>query len=118
LGANLLTENLPAFVAGKKELAEQDHQLATYTKMISKEDGQIDVSNIEPDEVDRKIRAYFPWPGVWSKVILNENEEKIVKFLPNKMIQVEGKKEMSYKDFLNGYANADKNLIEFLKEEL
>ena len=116
LGAKLIIENLPAFTAGKKELVEQDHQLATYTKMITKADGYIDILNIKPEEIDRKIRAYFPWPGAWSKVVLNEKgEQKIVKFLPNKIIQVEGKKEMSYKDFLNGYPQVDKKLAEFLK---
>lgn len=116
LGAKLLNENLLEYISNKIELTEQDHESATYTKMITKADGYIDILNIKPEEIDRKIRAYFPWPGAWSKVVLNEKgEQKIVKFLPNKMIQVEGKKEMSYKDFLNGYPQADKKLAEFLK---
>ena len=63
------------------------------------------------------VRAYFPWPGVWTQLRLSSaGQGKIIKFLPNKMIQVEGKKEMSYKDFINGYPNADPTLIQFLKK--
>jgi methionyl-tRNA formyltransferase len=48
------------------------------------------------------IRALYPWPVVWSKIMLN-NEEKIIKFFPGKKVQIAGKNVMSLKDFLNGY---------------
>jgi methionyl-tRNA formyltransferase len=122
LGASLIVTNLQNYVSGKMTLTEQDHSAATYTKPLAREAGFVDLSKLEIRnsklEIDRKVRAYFPWPGTWYKAILNGSEEKIVKFLPGKMIQVEGKKEMSYKDFLNGYPQADKNLVEFLKKEL
>ena len=64
------------------------------------------------------IRAYYPWPGVWTKTKIKE-KEVLVKFLPEKKIQVESGNDMTYKDFLNGYANAcDPDLISFLKKEL
>ena len=116
LGANLIVANLQDYVLGKKILTEQNHSAATYTKPLNRQDGYVDFANIEPHAFDQKIRAYFPWPSVWSKVVLNGNEQKIVKFLPDKMIQVEGKREMSYKDFINGYPNADKKLVEFLRK--
>ena len=117
LGAKLLVENLPDYISGKKQLTEQNHSDATYTKVLTRNDGFIDILNIESDKFERMVRAYFPWPGVWTKAILNTNgEQMITKFLPNKKIQVEGKKEMDYKDFINGYPNAEKNLIEFLSK--
>ncbi len=66
------------------------------------------------------VRAYFPWPGVWTEINLTEdtNNLKIVKFLPDKKIQVQGGSEMGYKDFLNGYPKANNDLISFLKEGL
>jgi len=65
------------------------------------------------------VRAYYPWPGVWSKAIVNEkNEQKVIKFLPNKKVQVEGGNEMPYRDFLNGYPKADPILINFLQKEV
>jgi methionyl-tRNA formyltransferase len=48
------------------------------------------------------IRAYYPWPTVWTKMIIN-GQEKIVKLLPEQKLQVEGKNPMSVKDFINGY---------------
>ncbi|MGA2911590.1 MAG: methionyl-tRNA formyltransferase [Candidatus Levyibacteriota bacterium] len=115
LGGELAVLVINNILQNRAKAIPQDESKATFTKYMQKSDGFIDLSNIEIEEIDRKIRAYFPWPGVWSKVALNGDEQKIVKFLPNKLIQVEGKKEMSYKDFLNGYPNTDKNLIEFLK---
>ncbi len=96
---------------------EQNHEAATFTNRLTRDDGLIDFNKATNKTIfERMVRAYFPWPGVWSKVVLNDdNEPKIVKFLPNKMLQVEGKREMSYKDFINGYPKADKKLIEFLK---
>jgi methionyl-tRNA formyltransferase len=117
LGAKLLIEALPSYISGEKQLTEQNHSDATYTKVLTRDDGFIDILSVEPDKFERMVRAYFPWPGVWTKAILNTNsEQKIIKFLPNKKIQVEGKGEMSYKDFINGYPSADKNLLEFLKK--
>jgi methionyl-tRNA formyltransferase len=114
LGGSLVVSVIEQIEKGVATKTKQDESKATQTKFMQKTDGYIDISDIKPEEFDHKIRAYFPWPGVWSKVVLNRNEEKIVKFLPNKMIQVEGKREMSYKDFLNGYPNADKKLVSFL----
>jgi methionyl-tRNA formyltransferase len=116
LGAKLLNENLEGYVSGKKMLTEQNHDSATYTKIITKDNGYINVLETEPDELNRKIRAYFPWPGVWIKWQMANDKWQIVKFLPENKIQVEGGKPMSYKDFLNGYPNADKTLVEFLKK--
>jgi methionyl-tRNA formyltransferase len=86
----------------------QDDSKATFTKTLTKQDGYIDVSSLEIRnlklEIDRKIRAYFPWPGIWAKFKLND-KELIIKLLPNEQIQVEGKKPMSFKDFINGYPN-------------
>jgi methionyl-tRNA formyltransferase len=122
LGASLIVTNLQNYVSGKKTLVEQNHSAATYTKPLTREAGFIDLSKLEIKnsklEIDQKVRAYFPWPGVWTKWQMADSKWRIVKFLPEKMIQVEGRKEMSYKDFLNGYPQADKNLVEFLKKEL
>lgn len=116
LGAKLVVDNLEDYVSGKKTLVEQDHNLATYTKPLTRDDGYIDIlMNIEIERFERMVRAYYPWPGTWTTALLNENQDgKIIKFLPDKMIQVEGKNPMGYKDFLNGYPNADKKLLSLL----
>lgn len=98
-GANLLIEVIPNFVAGKLQLKEQNHSIATFTKIVKKEDGYFEINNPPPPDIlDRMIRAYYPWPTAWTKW-----DSKIVKFLPNNKIQMEGKKPISFRDFLNGY---------------
>lgn len=101
VGAQMLVKMIPDFVSGKIKPVVQDDKKAIYCPMIKKEDGYFDLSNPPSQEkLDRMIRAYFPWPGVWTKW-----EGKIVKFLPGKVIQMEGKKPVKFEDFLRGYPN-------------
>ena len=67
------------------------------------------------------IRAYFPWPGVWLRypVIASESKQsklsnKLIKLLPENKIQVEGKNAMSYQDFINGFGEEGKELLQKL----
>ncbi len=119
LGGELTVSVIGDIEKGIATKTKQDETKATQTKFMQKNDGFVDVSSIDTEQFDRMVRAYFPWPGVWTKAILNTNSERrIIKFLPGQKIQVEGKKEMGYKDFVNGYPNADKNLVVFLKKGL
>jgi methionyl-tRNA formyltransferase len=43
----------------------QDHALATYAPLIKKEDGRIDWTS-EAISVERKVRAFSPWPSAFS----------------------------------------------------
>lgn len=62
LGATLLVQTLAPYAAGQVALQPQDHEQATITRMLKKEDGLIDWS--QPAEViERMPRAYDPWPG-------------------------------------------------------
>lgn len=117
LGADLLIDALPEFLKSKTDLVKdadsnlqsrtsqslnlipQDHSKATYTEKVEKQDGFVDIDN-PPDHqtLDRMIRAYFPWPTVWTKI-----EGKIIKFLPEGKIQPEGKRPLTIKEFKNGY---------------
>lgn len=60
-GARLLREILPDYLAGKITPQQQDEASASFTHLINKEDGFI---NWEEDAIliERKIRAYQPWP--------------------------------------------------------
>lgn len=96
-------------------LIPQDDSKATFTSLLKKDDGLIDIESPPPAErIKTMIRAYFPWPGVWTKWKMENarpaklgrsgGKWKILKLLPNEKIQVEGKRPMSYKDFMNGYS--------------
>jgi len=116
-GAVLLRKNLNDYFTGNIKPKPQNHAQATFTRVLKREDGFVNVSKFPSfEKLDRMIRAYFPWPGVWTRLRLSSGgQAKIIKFLPNKQIQVEGKKEMSYKDFLNGYPEADSKLRRYLE---
>jgi methionyl-tRNA formyltransferase len=72
IGADLLIETLPAYLSGDLTPLTQDDALATYAPLIKKESGSLDFS-LSAKELDRKIRAYNPWPGTftyWNNQIL------------------------------------------------
>ncbi len=110
--AEVLPKVLDDFVTGKIKLLVQDHAIASYCTRIKKESGYFNIDNpLPPEKLDRMIRAYYPWPGVWT--LWNG---KVVKFLPPSshpdpanagegsiLIQMEGKQKTKLKDFLNGY---------------
>ena len=115
--ASLLEDTLPKYLSGNLIPKPQDDSKATFTRIFVKNDGLIDIENLPNiEKLDNMIKAFYPWPGVWTKTNVGKQNEKIVKFLPGNLIQVEGKKEMSYKDFLNGYLDANPKLRVFLEQ--
>lgn len=100
-GAELLVKVLPDYISGNLVPKPQDDSKATFTEKLTRNSGYIDLSK---SQIDRMIRAYYPWPGVWTTIAIRDKQKEIrIKFLPGNKLQVEGKKPMSYKDFLNGY---------------
>lgn len=65
IGAELLIATISDWIAGKTKPKEQDHLQATLTKQLTREDGKIDWTK-SAEEIERKIRAYNPWPGSWT----------------------------------------------------
>lgn len=122
ISAILLQKTLFRLDTGEAIVVPQNHEHATFTKMLTRDDGYVDFKNFFSGKnmFEKMIRAYYPWPGVWTRTNITENEkeERIIKFLPNKKIQVEGGREMAYKDFINGYPKANINLINFLKSDI
>ena len=102
--SNLLSKTISEYSKDTLNLTDQIHKNATFTKLFTKKDGFIDISN-PPDKnkLDRMIHAYFPWPGVWSKFEIRNSKSEIIKLLPGSKIQISGKRPVSYKDFINGY---------------
>ena len=104
LGGELMIQVIKQYVEGTQNPLRQEESKATFTKHFEKIDGYFDIDNPPTvEKLDKMIRAYFPWPGVWCKWKMENGKWKIVKLLPNQMIQMEGKKPISLKDFLNGY---------------
>ena len=109
-GANMVADVLTDWLGGKINEEIQDHSHATVCKKIKKEDGKLNL-NGDPERNLRLIRAYHKWPGTFffqehkgqkirikiTRASLVDGQLVIEKVIP------EGKKEMSYKDFLNGF---------------
>lgn len=65
LGAELLVQTIPAYVAGRITPRPQPAEGSTYARKISKEDGAIDWT--QPARVLwNRIRAFTPWPGAFT----------------------------------------------------
>jgi methionyl-tRNA formyltransferase len=62
LGSRMLVETLAAYAAGAIEPRPQDHSRASVTRLLKKEDGQIDWA-LPALTIERMTRAYDPWPG-------------------------------------------------------
>jgi methionyl-tRNA formyltransferase len=67
LGAELLLRVLPLWLSGKIVARPQEHSKATYSRLLRKEDGEIDWSK-PATFIERSVRAYSPWPGTYTKL--------------------------------------------------
>lgn len=105
--AEILPQLIADYLGGKITPREQVHTQASFCSRLTRESGEFDIGN-PPDQatLDRMIRAYHPWPGVWCRW-----NDKIVKLHPRGVIQIEGKKAMPMKDFLNGYPDFPFNVL-------
>jgi methionyl-tRNA formyltransferase len=65
LGAELLVETIPAYVAGKIQPQPQPVEGATYAAKIKKEDGRIDWHS-PAEKIWNRLRAFTPWPGTYT----------------------------------------------------
>ena len=80
LGANLLIETMPKWMKKEIEASPQDDLVASFTKIIKKEEGKINWTGQKASEIERKIRALQPWPSTytyWEK----DKERILVKIL-------------------------------------
>src|SRR6266702_1128586 len=67
IGRDALLHALKSLVESSAPRIPQDNSLATYAPKLKREDGKIDWS--EPaDTIERKIRAFNPWPGAFMKL--------------------------------------------------
>jgi len=121
-GSEILARAIPNYLNGKIAPQPQDHTQATYTKLVKKDDGKVNwqENNIQ---IERMVRAYNPWPGVWTTV--GEMAEQLDRELKNQRhqnlrlkilqahldngtlslnsVQVEGKTPITFSDFTKGY---------------
>ena len=65
LGAELLVQTIPAYVAGKIQPVPQPAEGVSHAAKIKKEDGRIDWNRPARD-IWNRLRAFTPWPGAFT----------------------------------------------------
>jgi methionyl-tRNA formyltransferase len=121
-----LLESLRLLAAGNAPRIPQDQALATYAPKLNRETGRLNW-NESVEAIERKIRAYNPWPGAFTEFsgrnlkifaasivdlrgkpgeILRKDRELVVatsdRALSLTDVQLEGKRRMSAAEFLRG----------------
>src|SRR6266404_2546690 len=120
-------ESLRLLSAGNAPRFPQDNVRATYAPKLKREHGLIDWSE-SAEAIERKIRAYNPWPGAFMKVdrqnlkvffasvvdlngqpgeVLRSDEDLVVATGKDALslaeVQLEGKRRMTAAEFLRGH---------------
>ncbi len=127
MGAQLLTDLLPSYIAGKLKPTPQPSAShiggvkLEYARKFTRQDGfepwetvmtAVSAGN-QAERLERKFRALHPWPGVWTSIPAKQPHEglrlKILAMhLSNRLlaidqVQLEGKKPVSWKQFAAAY---------------
>jgi methionyl-tRNA formyltransferase len=133
LGADLLAETLPRWLAGEIEPEPQDDSAATKTRMLKKEHGRLDWSR-PARELANQVRAFDPWPGTFTMwrgqqlkvlrareavgweassqqhppgTVAQQGERVAIAtgegWLELHLVQLQGKKALAEREFVNGY---------------
>lgn len=115
LGAKMIKQHLTILEKGEQiSLTPQVETSDPFTEKVTKEHGRITLEDApDKQKLDNMVRAYYPWPTVWFTARLY-GKEKLIKLLPEGRIQVEGKRVMTYKEFINGYQEEGKEILKKL----
>lgn len=90
LSADLLIKTIPLWIEGKIKPRAQDDTKATYSKILKKEDGKIDFKKETAIEIERKMRAFYPWPGAYAEIQIS-GRKQILKILQSEIIEISPK---------------------------
>lgn len=117
IGTLIFKECLNRYFNGKLKPTCQNHAQATFTKKIQKTDGQINWLK-SAAEIDRQVRALNPWPGTFTyfhgkRLIIHEGRIFENQYIPIN-VQLEGRKPISWKEFLNGQRMSEEEALKIL----
>lgn len=128
MAPDTILESLRLIESGNAPKTPQNSALATYAPKLTRENGRIDW-NQSAEIIERKIRAYNPWPGAFTSIngrnlkifraaiieqsgpsgqILRSDNELIIaaadRALSLEEVQLEGRRRMLAPEFLRGHA--------------
>ena len=81
LGPTALLAAVNLIEAGKLSREPQDDALATHVGKLTRDDGRIDWSK-PAVEIERQVRALFPWPGTTTTIPTEGKRAKVLKIHP------------------------------------
>jgi methionyl-tRNA formyltransferase len=76
LGARLIVSTLDGLLAKTLEAVPQSDAGITYAHKLGKEEGALDWRR-PAAELERKVRAFHPWPGTWFDIATENGSERI-----------------------------------------
>ncbi len=137
-GAELMICTLAGLKNGSISARPQDNSKATLAPILKREDGLIDFARTAVDTWNR-LRGFQPWPGAFTRFrgkmlqlhaanpaaevglvapahFVTENDRLLLGFahgtaLEVQELQMEGKKRMSARDFVNGYRPRSEEVV-------
>jgi methionyl-tRNA formyltransferase len=90
IAPSALLESLALLASANAPRVSQDKSLATYAPKLKRENGKIDWT--EPAEViERKIRAYNPWPGAFGMLTDKSGRQIKLKIIRAELVEARGK---------------------------
>lgn len=102
VGADLLVKTLSKKLDPPKPQPPGEY---FYARKLTREDGfvpwELFSKQIEShaDELDRKLRALYPWPGIWT-ILPDGKRLKLISLRPRVLVQLEGKTPIPYSQFV------------------
>jgi methionyl-tRNA formyltransferase len=88
LGAELLVQTIPDYVAGKIQPRPQPVEGVSHAPKIKKEDGRIDW-NLPAQTIVNRLRAFTPWPGVFT-FLPTEPKPQLLKIWKAEVVEKSG----------------------------
>lgn len=145
-GSAAMLEVVREIEAGIEKPVPQRHQDATYSRLLTKEDGMIDW-NQSAEKIGRMVRAFNPWPGaytgfqdqkltIWEAAVLRENSSLgagnvaavdrkrgiLIQtgegLLAVQSLQLQGKKRLPWQSFVNGVRGIEGSILGGTNEKL
>jgi len=137
LSAEVATKHIVDYLVGNLEPKVQDEKQVSVAPKLTRDSGKIDW-NKSAEEIERLIRAYYPWPGThmaWNNKILkiisisnivktNTHEPGTIFLYDDQLavqckqdaliikeLQLEGKNKMTSQEFLAGHKEIIKNTL-------
>ena len=87
LAPSVLSESLSMLEAGTAPRTPQNQDLSSYISKLEREDGRLDWTR-DAESIERRIRAYDPWPGTFTFAIEKGGKKRLKVFPPTHVVEL------------------------------